>query len=42
MSQLYEPSGAIALENDVRVTNMTRHRDQATPSNSPTSQNVLL
>ena len=42
MSQLYEPSVAITMANDVRAANMTRHRDQSTPPNSPISQEVLL
>ncbi|CAD6553422.1 hypothetical protein LMG28140_05279 [Paraburkholderia metrosideri] len=42
MSQLYEPSVATTMANDVRATNMTRHCDQSTPPNSPTSQEVLL
>ncbi|WP_341315251.1 hypothetical protein WN982_08340 [Paraburkholderia sp. IMGN_8] len=42
MSQLDELPSETTIANDVRATNMTRHSDQSTPPNSPTSQEVLL
>jgi hypothetical protein len=42
MSQLYELSADTPMATDMRAANATRHTNQITPANSPTSQEVRL
>jgi hypothetical protein len=42
MSQLDELSGDTTMATNAHVATITRHSDQATPSNSPTSQEGRL